>query len=343
MIQRHVISFLSLTSRNLVWFLAFLVFFNGLTSWAADIPTDNKGEQAMIAGLRKAMDDSQDPFFKNVSLGAGISGCEAFSQQEGVDTGPASQIKVLLSWQWLDKMVGLKDGTVLVIPEHAIDARFDVLKKRLRIIRIDGVLHTTTPESLAETATEGIPGDTQLIVVLPLDVQGEDGQWSLYTPEMAQKLLETLPRDQKILFLNGPRTGKHLLKDGHIQEAEGVHRTTTDAVTRAVIDAAVAQWVIIDFVYGHPSLLKAAFKFALGKRVPMVLPGESTSMLSEALSLGLRPAICDNPAMTLTSQHYVQHLLSKGRATAYPLLPREPQQPATPSQYAVVMTALKRS
>lgn len=310
----------------------------------ADVETTYAGEQGMIKAMRAAIDKSTDLKGHVINLGAGVSGAKAF-QTPAAD----STTNVLMTWQWLDDMSSLAEGTVVVMPKHAIDDNFKPITKKVRLIEIEGVLHTKTRASIENEKTDGIKKETQLIVMLPGDTQQSDGSWKMYTPEMAQAFLKDLPADQKILFLNGPRTGKYKIvtdKDtGTLAEDATAHRTTTDAVTQFILDQKNPHWEVVDFKYGSLSLWGPALKFLLeNPGTSLVLPGESTSMISEALGLGIHPSILKHPVMTGTSVEYVDDLINQGKATLYPTFPEEGKRlgdPVEPQENVVIRELTK--
>lgn len=291
--------------------LALLILTN--TSFA-DITSPNLGEQAMVNNLRAAIE--ANPYLKSqkIVIGAGISGCEAFKllPEPGVTN-------ILLTWQWLEQMKDLAQDTIIVVPEHALDENFNSIQAKVRIIKIDGVLHSRTLNNIAKEKSELINQSTELIVMLAGDTQQQDGTWKLYTQQMVSELIRALPTDKNILFLNGARTGKYKNIDGIITLDEMAHKTKIDNITQFVIEASINKpWKVIDFKFGQDSLWGAALKFCLDNpKALLILPGESTSMISEALTLGIRPIIYKHGAMTSTSERYINNLVNQGKVILY--------------------------
>ncbi len=302
-----------------------------------DVPTENNGEKAMIACLRSVINEDPELKTKAIILGAGKSGAEAFK------TPPLSKEKhVLLTWQWLDPMNHLAPGTIVVAPEHALNKDFDLIRNKVTLIPIQGVLHTRTKESTAKEETTGIFKNTHIIVMLGGDTEQPDGSWKPYAIKDAETLLQSLPKDKNILFLNGPRTGKHKIDhDGRLVIAPDAHRTEIDSVTQYVMDQCVQRpWHVNDFKFGEPSLWGSALKTcAENMDIILILPGESTSMISEALTLGIHPVIYTHPAMTNTSLNYVKQLNTRQQITLYPSHRRRKNQPPIePQQYMIIET-----
>lgn len=286
------------------------------TCFADDIPAQNAGEQAMIAGLRAAINNeaaiSKSPY--KIIIGAGISGAEAFRVQPNLN-----ELHVLLTWQWLDNFHNLADNTIVVVPYHALDERFEILKaKGIKLIVISGVLHQKTISKIKNEPVDKINPYTNYIVMLAGDTQQENGEWIKYNRKMLQDLLKLLPQEQNILILNGPRTGKFLenTNETHVN----AHKTETDYITLAVQEENVETWKVIDFKYGQKSLWDTALHFCMLKlKVGLILPGESTSMISEALSLGILPIIYTHDAMTPASYKYIDQLAKEGKILKYPI------------------------
>lgn len=293
----------------------------------ADIATTNLGEQAMIHTLRSAIDANPCLKHRTIIIGAGINGCNAFKNRARPGT-----INILLTWQWLDEMKNLAPETIVVLPLHALDNNFKSIKNKTTIITIDGVLHSRTVDNVKKENANLIDPHTALIFMLAGDTQQADGSWKLFTPKMASKLISYLPTNKNILFLNGPRTGKYKNINGVITAVKTAHQKTTDEVTQFIIDNSLLKpWKVVDFKLGQPSLWGPALKYCLeNPQVILVIPGESTSMISEALSIGIRPAIYKHSAMTTLSEKYVNILVKQKRATLYPKLPTNPQQKQLP-------------
>ncbi len=337
--QRNCLS--NFQSKFSIWYLRtgyffLLVLMSNFVYGYEDIPTQNKGEQAMIDALRAAIISNKDFTGKQhqIVLGAGMSGCRAFSQPASKD-----KLHVLMTWQWLDAMKDLAKGTVVIIPEHAIDDDFKQIEAKVNTITIQGVLHTTTHDAIKNEQTDTINKKTDLIVMLAGDTEHQDGTWAFYTPAMAKAFVEGLPKNKNILFLNGPRTGKYL-KSGDIDQK--AHREGTDAVTLSVQGIFEGKpWTIVDFKFGAPSLWRPSLKFCLDNpSTTLLLPGESISMISEALALGIRPAIYKHQAMTEATIRYVDKLIEQNSATLYPNLPDQKQVSIPESQVDVVAKQL---
>ncbi len=284
----------------------------------ADIPAGNVGEQAMMRTLRYAIDMNEDLRSYNIVLGAGMAGCQAFKKPARKGT-----LHVLITWQFLDVMKNLAKGTVVIMPEHAIDDNINAIKDNIHLITIHGVLHSRTQKSIQKANSALIDEKTRLIVMLAGDTEHQDGKWQRYTTAMVSGLIASLPQDRSILFLSGPRTGKYQEVGDRVMIDEMAHRSGTDVITRYVMEQSVNKpWKVVDFKFDRVSLWSAALKFCLDHpQTVLILPGESTSMISESLSLGIRPAIYQHPAMAALSKKYIDSLVKHHQATEYPILP----------------------
>lgn len=304
----------SVTARK--FFFASFLFLYVSVVFAGDVPTKNLGEQAMIVSLRQAMDSN--PITKSSKykfiIGAGESGAKAFK-----NPSKDNEKYVLLTWQWLDSFKNINKNTIIVAPRHSVDDRFKSLEKNgVRLILISGVLHTKNIEKIQNEPTDKINPSTRYIAMLAGDTHQEDGKLALYDKKMLFGFLEHLPQNQNILILNGPRTGKHIENSNSINSL--AHRTETDHITQAVKDKQVQNWQVVDFNYQEKSLWDAALNFCIKHpHVGLILPGESTSMISEALSLGIMPVVYEHKAMSLTSKRYISQLKEEHKVLEYPM------------------------
>lgn len=297
--------------KSFAFALLLTCFIGSSLDAATVLPTPNKGEQEMLSSLEDLLPDV------DVILAAGTAGCEALKKAP-----PEGSRNVLLTWQWLDAMKDLAPGTVVVIPTHAIDARIQGLAKAkpLILIPIQGVLHGKTLDKVrkAEDLVKSLalPTRPKMIVMLGGHAQQEDGSWKAYTPEAAdQDLFAHLPKGKVILFLGGPRTDRGVPADA-------------DSITKRLGQHKNKNWILKD---SQGPTWDAVLRYCLeNKDVILVLPSESTSMISAALSLGIVPRIAHNPAMTATSARYVDQLVRAKQAVLFsPEADKEPLR-ATP-------------
>lgn len=233
---------------------------------------------------------------------------------------------------------------MVVVPEHAMDQNFDKVKDRVKLIPIQGVLHNKSLDNILEQNVEDIATNTNAIVMLAGDVQDAKGDWQRYDATMLNSFLTNLSDGKKILFFNGPRTGKHILVNDKLVLDEGAHRDEMDYITKYVsVRSKGKNWQVKDFRYGEPSEWDAALKFVImHPRVKLILPGESTSMISEALALGIKPVIYTHSAMTEMSKKYVDSLIASNKAYKYPYEGIIEVQISVPHQQKVVVAELEK-
>lgn len=305
------------------------------TAGIDEIPTTNTGEHGMIdAFINKAKKDKVLST-KQITVGAGISGAKAFKKK-------SEGMQVLFTWQWLDEMKELHEDTIIVVPRHAVNENFKQLQ--CRRIEIEGVLHTTTIESIHQEDLSLLPIEPEIIVMLGGDTQQENGEWKTFTKEHLSILLSALDPQKKILFLNGPRTGKFIAnKEGKLEEDKAAHRLSTDHISAELILQTVKNcWAFSDFKFGTPSLWKPALKYCLeNTNVVLVLPGESTSMISESLSLGIKPSVYSHSAMTKVSMQYLKNLQKDDLITIFPDVSEIQKQEPIPDQIHQIIESLK--
>jgi hypothetical protein len=99
---------------------------------------------------------------------------------------------------------------------------------------------------------------------------------------------------------------------------------------------------VFDFNYLKPSGWDEALKFCVHHpNVPLILPGESTSMICEALGLGILPIIYNHTAMTPASLRFVESLVAQHNALAFPDIGRNHfKQAPLPNQVDVMIKKL---
>lgn len=204
---------------------------------------------------------------------------------------------------------------LLVFPEHALDETFKALIKKSssEFLLTTDVPHNTTSHSVTQAYQKAVRANPKLfplepkgkgrrvvLVMLAGDTEKADKSYALYTPEHATAFAKTLQglldKDDEVLVLNGPRTGKHQLQNGQLVEDKTVHRDPgkQDPVTEAFLAELHNKKVnatLYDFIMGAESAwapaLGLAHQWSLngqGSRANLLvfIPGESTSMLSEA-------------------------------------------------------------
>lgn len=237
-----------------------------------------------------------------------------------------AHVKVLLcTHQWFDAMNDLHD-IYITMPEHAIDENVRSIAKNnnLTLLPTQGVLHTMSKETLATEDTSVIHlRDAKVGVILGGDAEMPDGSWKVFSTENARKLAEQVAPFQKatnckLLITNGPRTGK----------SPTAHRNKElDLVSSAFLEilqqAGLKQgedFEFFDFQFGKLSALKAIIKVVSDNDGFMIIPGESTTSVSEILAV-MPAAIYKNDAMNETHALFVDQLVRANLSTLWPQAP----------------------
>ncbi|KAB2834674.1 MAG: hypothetical protein F9K49_04865 [Caedimonadaceae bacterium] len=190
----------------------------------------------------------------------------------------------------------------LALPVHASDTLAAVWKDKL--INTTGVAHNRSSEDPLKAYKLGkgtLPAScpSYLAVYLGGDAPTPPPQKMirLFTEAEAQKLADYVAKnagDSCILVLNGPRTGKH---DANLQEIATAHRDgKLDHVTAAFKEKLESQIApekvkIYNFQFGQ-DLGYNTFDLVLGALLKtkgkILVPGESTSVISEAIDAFLQ-------------------------------------------------------
>jgi hypothetical protein len=202
----------------------------------------------------------------------------------------------------------------------------DTLKDIL--IETIGVPHNLTLADIEQEHQEWksrlpMPEGPRMVVVLGGDAPDAQGRQLLYTGQEAQALAHYLiararEKNAFIYVTNGPRTGKY--NESTRTEEAGAHRgeaplsEPTEAVSKAFIKAIADQgWERVhfaDFRYGQKSSFKALLKIA----DELYLPGESTSMISEAADFVSQLIVYHTHSMNENHYASLEHI-----KTLYPL------------------------
>lgn len=270
-----------------------------------EYPADNYMEQ-----LEKDFPEGTTSPNKKIALSVNDYGIEALRDLKKRYEG--NIITVHLNHQQMDSHKNLfksnenKTGAdFIVLPTHVVDDKLrDLLKKSTtKLIETVGVCHNVQPDDLAtdfKRIQKDIPGSDNketkyLVVVLGGDTQNPDGTTWRYYPEAEAKKLAVyaakIAREKGYILLitNGPRTGKFDPTTGVERKShkDGILDPVSSVFLKSLSDAGLDKrtYKIFDFQFGKPS----AWKGLLGSLTchpgsVLLLGGESTSMVSEALS-----------------------------------------------------------
>lgn len=206
--------------------------------------------------------------------------------------------------QYKDKDL-LEKVDFIALPTHVSAEEKEILGSKL--IETTGVAHNRRAdmETYDEWKKELPPADIYLGVYLGGDAPTPTNEIKIFTEEDALRLADYVIAKAKeinergmtacILVLNGPRTGKF---DAEKEEIATVHREgksdhITELFEKKLADKGI-EYKVFDFQYNTPEnkewvssynafdLVAGAVRTTKGK---MIVPGESTSVVSEAIDI----------------------------------------------------------
>lgn len=241
---------------------------------------------------------------KNLSLviSAGYYGIESINN---LKSNPKLAKKILtahLSHQLLDNGILSHqniNSDIIILPSHVLDSNVkqQLTKNNRTIVLTTGVSHNM---QIADIETdykkfkETFPAAKKYLgVILAGDVPENNGKYqcysateavqlALYVSELAKK------EDYVVLVTNGPRTGKFDCKK---QQERSVHgeNNTIDNVTakfQEILEQNKIHFKLFNFQKGKPSSYKAIVGAILyNKNSKIIVPGESTSIISETIEI----------------------------------------------------------
>ncbi len=238
---------------------------------------------------------------------------------------PAHTKILLCTHQWFDAMDGLHNVSI-AMPEHTITETIQDTAKtnNLTLLRTVGVLHTMSAEALADEDISAIHlTDAKIGLILGGDAETPAGAWQVFSIENARKLASEVVEFQKrigdkLLITNGPRTGR----------SSTAHKTEElDVVSAAFLsvlhEAGLREgtdFEFFNFQFGKPSALKAVMKIVLKNKGFMIVPGESTSSISEILAV-MPASIYEHDAMNEQHRAFVEKLTRSHSTALWPLVP----------------------
>ena len=313
---------------------------------------DNAGDHNQILGVRRALIQlSSEPIstkdlntkttsslqIKNlieedladqkiIVVGSGEGGIE------GIKDLPSNPnlTTCLLSHMFLEQYRSLNNLDFIALPTHISADIKDQLGSKL--IETTGVAHNRQADIANEVYIEWgqteLPAcTTYLGVVLGGDapIPGPTKDMKLFTEEDATHLANYVAKNAKescLIVLNGPRTGKHDLDKKEILTVhrEGRSDRITEFFIKKLQDLGVENMKLFDFQHGSQAPYNS-FDLALGAVKAtdgmILIPGESTSMISEAIDT-LSPShvlVYENSAMNEVHQAHVTSELAAGRAS----------------------------
>ncbi len=216
----------------------------------------------------------------------------------------------------------------LALPRHAITPSLhaDCAQSRTTLISTLGVAHNVSLMQLDQQASEWLDKIPRhlgyLVVVLGGDAPAGDQQPQLFTTEYAYRLGQhtaqiAQEKNLHLLVTNGPRTGQH----NPVSFAPlPVHQLNSklDLVTQAYLSGTEhtsqgsdSLLSLYNFTFGQPSAFLALLGTARQHANSLYyLPGESTSMISQAVDLLTHNSLVvyDTPAMNPQHSAFVDDI-----------------------------------
>ena len=273
-------------------------------------------------------DIASDPKRNKLVIGVGKTGLAVFEQ---LSTKNMAHVKTLaLGHQWTaaySKLLG--KVTWIAVPDYSIEEAL-INTSTTKLIRTNGVSHAVTQEALqteCELYKEKLPLTTaDRVIILGGDAPTSDGIQKRFTEVDATELAKAIfhaSKDGCFYVVNGPRTGKF---DKNLMEIKNIHKDERiDAVTTAFVETLKKRGVsenrikLHDFKFGQKSLYIPLLAAAFVSNASVWVPGESSSMICEAISV-ISPRnliMYDNQAMNETHKKHVESVYHQGRAKHY--------------------------
>ncbi len=215
------------------------------------------------------------------------------------------------------------------MPSHALD------KQNTKLAGVNTILLTTNgvAHNMQVSDIESEYGafksmfssfDKYLAVILAGDVP-ENGTYHCYTNKEAEKLAEyvsnlALKNNYFVLVSNGPRTGKYDCqnnKELSVHEKDSIMDTVTSSFQRVLQENRVP-FKLFDFKKGQPSMYKAILGAVLyNKHSLIIVPGESTSMVSETVDMlpAKTVTVYYNSTMNETHKRHIKNEFNEGRVS----------------------------
>lgn len=221
--------------------------------------------------------------------------------------------------------------SVIFLPKHAVSEhdRF-ILNGKTKLILLDGVPHRIMKSTLNEAREQyesnhgRFPSDAHKLtaIILPGDAPDENGVMKFFTPDDARTLARNIVKEegihQHLLVSNGPRTGSHDYQTGAKLNPSPHHVQIIDSVSAAFLDELkklkISKIDFLDFQFSNlPSAYQALLSLAT-RGMKIHIPGESTSMVTEATDVAENICIDIVPSMNASHHSQVAALQESGLA-----------------------------
>lgn len=294
---------------------------NHLSAQAIEIDTSSTSPESIKEDVLKALKNE-----KVIVLGAGEGGVQGIQQ---LSTMPNLTI-ALSSHMYLPSYSDdvINKVNFIALPKHTPDN--DKKKLGAKLIEVTGVPHNRERKVAEQTYNEWkkeLPACSRYVgVMLGGDAPTPTNQIRLFTKKDAEQLAKYLAehtKDECILVLNGPRTGKH--DDNHNVISTAHKNGKLDKVTQHFVHLLKEQLdskrvKVFDFQFNNKTPYNS-FDLAIGAINEtdgyLLIPGDSTSMVSEAID-NIKPGhvlIYTNNAMNEIHTAHVQTELEASRAS----------------------------
>jgi hypothetical protein len=276
---------------------------------------------------------------KSIILSCASYGVDAISYLKADPKVASNSIAVHLSHQILNSdsvthtsLVQKNDysgADLIILPSHILDniSIKQLTSDKTMLLQTIGISHNTylsDIEKAYEKDKNLLPNSNKYIgVILAGDAPDSTEKIYYYTPLEAAKFamfVSKLAKNENytILVSNELRTEKHDFNTG--KEMDVHNDSNIDLVTQKfieVLEAGKVNYKLFDFQKGQPSYKELIFAAILkhpGSKI--LVPGESTSMISEALDLLPKGSIIiyKNSAMNEAHNRYAESEFENGRA-----------------------------
>lgn len=270
---------------------------------------------------------SRKQFSSFIFLISGSSGIK-FVKDRMKDFGKEDVI-IWSGHQVFDDLLQVSDRlSVIFLPKHTA-SQAAAIQKKTNLVFLNGVPHrimkTALEASLARYEAKHGPLTSEpsqtVAIILPGDAPDESGKTKFFTPEDAKRLAKNIVKlegsKKYFLVTNGPRTGSHNYQMGTKLDPSPHSLKTVDAVSLAFIEElkklGVSHIKFFDFQFSDlPSAYESFLSLAV-KGARLHVPGESTSMITEAADVAENIFIDMVPSMNQTHENHANTVYASGR------------------------------
>lgn len=219
--------------------------------------------------------------------------------------------------------------SVIFLPKHAVGLHH--INTKTKVILLEGVPHRIMKPTLKRAFAKYEAKHGRLFdelskvtaIVLPGDAPDESGKMKFFTPEDARVLARNIVKaegaSRHFLVTNGPRTGSHNYQRGTKLDPSPHNTKTVDAVSTAFIEElqklGAYRTTLFDFQFSDlPSAYEPLLSLA-SEGVRIHIPGESTSMVTEATDVAENVCIDIVPSMNASHHKHTESIGDSARAS----------------------------